>query len=173
MRCNVSFIDKRAVTTQTTSTVNSIKTVQPTTQLKSSAAKPTPAPSDQPKPSTDAEGQLTTEKVLPTEESSQTTSFPDVARQESSSTLSTSERIGIGLGVIVFLVIALVLLCCLCRKKKDSGGAYHIYLDKGGEGKILTMNDYNDNDSVEPSGETTYKFVKGEEKVMDDKHLLL
>ena len=59
------------------------------------------------------------EKVIPTEESSRTTSFPDVARQESSSALSTSERIGIGVGVIVFLVIALVLLCCLCRKKKD------------------------------------------------------
>merc|ERR1719494_384738 len=108
MRCNVSFIDKRAVTTQTTSTVNSIKTVQPTTQLKSSAAKPSTAAT---KPSTDVqktEGQLNTEKVLPTEESSQTTSFPDVARQESSSALSTSERIGIGVGVIVFLVIVLV-----------------------------------------------------------------
>jgi len=69
-----------------------------------------------------------------------------VARQESSSTLSTSERIGIGVGVIVLFVVMLWVFFALCRKKKASGGAYHLYLDNdvNGDGKILTMNDLNE-----------------------------
>jgi len=102
-----------------------------------------------------------------------TTSSPGSSKQ-SSSALSTSGRIGIGVGVILFLIITLLVFFVVCRKKKTSGGAYHIYMDKNGngEGKLLTLNDYNEGVEEAERKEKSYVFVKGEEKV-DDKNLLI